>query len=124
MANQLRPSRVKQQITKIKLGDGNIICKNSEINDAFRNFYSQLYTSGGSNEYFAQNLLNNLNIPTLISEVKNKIDEPFSLEEISLAIHSMQSGKAPGPDGYTSKLKKKICTFTFASFGSGPVRFI
>lgn len=31
------------------------------------------------------------------------LEEPITLEEVTLAIHSLQSSKAPGPDGYTAE---------------------
>lgn len=41
-----------------------------------------------------------LHVPTLDSHSKDQLEEQITLEEIKMAIKSMQSGKYPGPDGF------------------------
>lgn len=45
LANQLKGSKAKQNISKIRLPNGQITTDHLQINEAFRDFYSQLYTS-------------------------------------------------------------------------------
>lgn len=109
LASQLRGLKAKQFITKIKMENGIITSDYSEINATFKNYYSQLYTSEYPNDSTsADDFLNSLNIPLISSENKLKLDEPISKEEIAAAISSLQSGKSPGPDGFSAEFFKSF----------------
>ena len=56
-----------------------------------------------------EDFFDNLTIPSITKEDKSSLDEPITIEEITLAMRSLQSSKAPGPDGYTPEFYK---TFT------------
>ena len=47
-----------------------------------------------------------LRFPLLDAEKVAKLEEDLSVEEIKLAIKSMQGGKSPGPDGYPAEFYK------------------
>lgn len=69
------------------------------INDQFKKFYADIYTSeanGDTGE--VQEFLDKLDIPQISSETQTLIDAPITCEEILQAISSLQSGKAAGPD--------------------------
>lgn len=36
------------------------------------------------------------------------LEQPFSEEEIAIAISSLKNNKSPGPDGYTTQLYKTL----------------
>lgn len=66
MTDQMRGLKAKGQITNIKLEDGNVTSDHAKINETFRNYYSQLYTSEfPNNTTLMDNFLNQFNIPTL-----------------------------------------------------------
>lgn len=71
-------------------------------NKEFKQFYSKLYTTETAvNSGTIQEFFDNLGIPSICQEDRCLLEEPITLEEVTLAIRSLQSLKAPGPDGYT-----------------------
>lgn len=50
----------------------------------------------------------NLDIPSINERDKKLLEESITLEEVGIAIQSLQSSKAPGPDGYTPEFYKKF----------------
>ena len=72
LANQ---SKAQQHITKIRMEDGTITTDHSKINDAFRNFYSRLYTSEFPKDCNSlENFLNQLDIPTLFPDSRLRLE--------------------------------------------------
>ena len=60
--------------------------------------------------------LDNLDIPCLNSDEQTNMDASISDNEATLAILSMQSGKAPGPDGFLlSFLKHSLLNYPLSS---------
>jgi len=51
--------------------------------------------------------LDGLDFPCLESDKMAKLDRTIELEEVQAAIATMQSGKTPGPDGFTAEFYKK-----------------
>ena len=49
--------------------------------------------------------LDGLNFPHLESNKIAKLNRTVELEKIKVAISSMQSGRTPGPDGFTAEFK-------------------
>ena len=108
--------------------DGNVTSDHARINDTFRNYYSQLYTSEFSNNTkLMDNFLSQLNIPTLSPDSKMRLDAPITKEEIDVVISSLQSGKSPGSDGFhmeffkafSSLLSPQLSTVLSDSFKQG-----
>lgn len=74
-----------------------------------RAFYSTLYTSEVSVDNSKMIIfLDNLSIPTISKDLASDLDRGIDLTEIATAIRSMQSGKMPGPDGYSTDFYKKF----------------
>lgn len=97
LANQLKGSKGKQRISKIWLQNGQITADHLQINEIFREFYTQLYTSESQSDHNAIfDFLNTLNTPILSLDFRKRLEEPISQAEIASAILSMQSGKCPG----------------------------
>ena len=69
-----------------------------------RNFYADLYsskdTSPLSNSKYADFLEN---LPKLSVTDHDKLETPYSLEELQTAIKASKLNKAPGPDGYSNE---------------------
>ncbi len=47
-------------------------------------------------------------VPSIVPELTAELEEDLTVEEITSAIRSMQSGKSPGPDGFPTDLFKKF----------------
>ena len=78
---------------------------NKIINYMFRDFYSSVYSSCCTFDSFFQNL----NMP-ICEKSKNILGNPITVEELNVAIKTLQSGKSAGPDGFPSELFKKFST--------------
>ena len=95
---------------------GRVTSDHAEINDTFKGYYSQLYTSEFSNNtILMHNFLSQINIPMLSPKGKMRLDKPITKEEIDAAISSLQSGKYPGPD-LSSLLSSQLSTVLSDSF--------
>ena len=72
-----------------------------------RAFYADLYSSKNTvsleNSKFSDYLDN---IPKLPKTSRDKLEIPYTIEELQLAIKSSKLNKAPGPDGYSNEFFK------------------
>lgn len=50
----------------------------------------------------------NLDLPSVSPNDSQTLDAPLTVTEIKEAIHSMNSGKSPGPDGYPVEFYKRF----------------
>lgn len=74
------------------------------INDTFREFYSQLYTSQSqADTNTIINFLSGLDIPRISLDTSKRLEEPISQTDTASAISSVQSKKCPGPDGFPAE---------------------
>lgn len=70
-----------------------------EINDVFRGFYQQLYTSQCTTDHDdIDNFLSQVHLPTLSEEKQKEIGGNITLEEVQQAIKRLSLGKSPGDD--------------------------
>ena len=119
LANLLKGRRAKQHIAGIRSDTGEITSNPAEINNAFRNFYSQLYSSEfDGDESRISTFLNPLSIPSTPPDLVNKLEAPITQAEITQAISLMQSGKTPGPDGFPSEFFKQFSRPLSAQFAA------
>ena len=106
LAHQLRQASSSQHITQISSTDGTTIDP-QVINNHFRDFYAKLYTSECvADEEKYDGFFNSLEIPSIDSATSSRLDEPFSIGELSSALMLMQSGKICGPDGLPAEFHK------------------
>lgn len=74
---------------------------NRQINECFREFYTNLYQSEMDitrlNSGF---FLNDLVFPQLSEDQVSLLESPITLIEVDKAISALQSGKCPGADGF------------------------
>ena len=74
-----------------------------------KDFYHELYFSEGQITSENRKLfLDRINLPTLSEERKNDLCRPITVQEVLEIIKTLQSGKAPGPDGFGPKFYKKM----------------
>ena len=67
------------------------------------------------------NFLNDLEFPTIdLGLAIIDLERPLRVDEVKEAIRSMQSGKAPGTDGYGTEFYKDI----FRQACSNPIRYV
>lgn len=55
-----------------------------------------------------EEFFSNLTLPELNDRQKTELNKPITLEEITEAVRTMQSGKPPGPDGFSSEFYKQF----------------
>lgn len=105
LARQLRGLQANKAIHKIKSRAGEIIVDPKDINDCFREFYEQLYTSSARGD--VSKWLGSLNLPKLSEAACEALNSNITISEIVDAIKSFPNGKTPGPDGFGIELYKK-----------------
>lgn len=90
-------------ITHIQNEQGIKVEKHEEIESALLNYFKQMHREPNGDRSQAIEKITQ-NIPKLISEEHNQmILKPVDLQEVELAVRQLKAGKAPGPDGFTSK---------------------
>ncbi len=109
LSRQIKNKSVSQQIKQIRTPSGELTVIPSVINETFKTFYSELYTSQSpTDKTNMMNFLDNPNFPPISSSQKSEMDRPLEIREIADSIKLMQSGRAPGPDGYPIEFFKKF----------------
>lgn len=109
LAQQLKSKSASRLIPKIRKTSQEITVDPQEINSIFYKYYSDLYSSEfPHDDSFMSTFLANVNLPTVKIDQKNNLDKTLQLQEIEDSIRAMQSGKAPGPDGFPIEFYKKF----------------
>lgn len=107
LAHQIRKSEAARIIPQIRTNSGATTVVHEEINNRFKQFYTSLYTSESSQDpQVINSFFNGLNIPSISKDSQDSLEQEFSSEEIEVAISSMKSGKAAGPDGFPNEFYK------------------
>ena len=77
------------------------------INDCFKEFYSEIYTSKSTaiQDDFDQ-FFDSLHFPKLDAAFRESLNSDFSLSELQDAIRAFPTGKAAGPDGFGPEFYK------------------
>lgn len=109
LAHQLKSKSALQFISEIENDLGQHTTDPRKINDTFQKYYSNLYKSESLKDpsLFCK-FFDKIEVPTLSRRQKENLDEDLELGEILSAISAMQSGKAPGPDGFPIDFYKKF----------------
>ncbi|KAF0035372.1 hypothetical protein F2P81_013130 [Scophthalmus maximus] len=111
LAHQPKRQASSRLITQIKDPVGALLSAPSDMNATFKTFYSALYQSDSQTDNTTMDrFFNNLNVPAIDPAMGHNLSSPLVLQEIVDAIISMQSNKAPGPDGYPTEFFKKFCS--------------
>ncbi len=70
------------------------------INEIFKGFYTNLYKAETDfDEPICKQYLDKLELPRISQMDKKSLEAPLSLEELHVALKSLQKGKSPGLDG-------------------------
>lgn len=107
LAQQARAASASRLIHSIRSTPGVIITDPKSINETFTKFYSDLYASDHPQTSTASTL-NTIEFPRVDEELVENLANPISTAEVINAISSLQSGKSPGPDGYSVQFYKKF----------------
>ena len=109
LAHQLKAKSSDQLISIIRKTPQELTIDPKEINNTFKTFYSELYTSEFPEDTSSMlNFLETLNTPTIAQEQRDNLERPLNRQEVENSIKDMQSGKAPGPDGFPVEFSKKL----------------
>lgn len=93
----------------IQTDAGSVSCNPTEINDAFKQFYTDLYTSELPKDLAKiDEFLSTIELPKLDQEDQEKLDLPFTPKEVEKALSSLQSNKSPGEDGVLPKFYREF----------------
>ncbi len=87
-------------ISAVKDKDGNIVTDQLEINNQFKTFYEELYTSEQCEEGLVEDFFRRTRVSMLEDADRDSIEGGIKLREIEQAVRKMKSGKTPGPDGF------------------------
>lgn len=105
LARQLRGLKASRAMHQIKSKLGEVISDPNVINDVFREYYQQLYSSkvkGNSSDWLAH-----LYLPRLSEAAKDMMEDDITIQEIVNVIKSFPNCKSSGPDGYGIDFFKK-----------------
>ncbi|KAL4351250.1 hypothetical protein GQ457_06G036320 [Hibiscus cannabinus] len=113
--------RRKNSIDKLSVGS-RVVTKPEKIKAEVEDHFQKIYNN--VNTIKAEHL--NCNLKVLSVEDANKIEEPFSIDEIWSVLLATDGSRAPGPDGFNMNflkrfwldLKEEICQF-FSDFYHG-----
>lgn len=107
LARQLKGARANRAIYKIKSKTGGLLVNPREINDRFKDFYSELYTAKSSaTGADLASFFDSLDLPALDESSRLELDSDFTECELVEAIKSFPSGRASGPDGFGCEFYK------------------
>lgn len=104
LARQLKGVQASRAIHSIKSKSGTLLTNPKDINTCFKDFYRELYTSNTTaTQADLASFFDSLEMPKLSDAARVSLDSDFTLEEIVAAIKSFSTGKAVGPDGFSSE---------------------
>jgi hypothetical protein len=94
--------RYINQITQLEDAQGNPIREHTQIAEELNTYYKELLTETNEDRKEAIQRITR-HIPSLVTPEKNEaLMRPITQEEVDQAVKGMPSGKAPGPDGFTT----------------------
>uniref|UniRef100_A0A803TUD7 Reverse transcriptase domain-containing protein n=1 Tax=Anolis carolinensis TaxID=28377 RepID=A0A803TUD7_ANOCA len=105
LARLIRKKRQNQQIISIKKKDG-IVTRNEDIREEFKIFYEKLYSKDPIKPESIMDYLVKQKLGKITEEQRLNLNKEITYKEICTAIKSLESNKAPGPDGFTAAFYK------------------
>ena len=98
LSHQIKSQVVSQQIKQIRTPSGELAVMPSDINDTFKTFYSELYTSKSpTDKKNMMRFLDNLEFSHISSIQKSELDRPLELREIADSIKTDAEWQGPRP---------------------------
>uniref|UniRef100_A0AAR2IMM0 Reverse transcriptase domain-containing protein n=1 Tax=Pygocentrus nattereri TaxID=42514 RepID=A0AAR2IMM0_PYGNA len=90
--------------------EGKVVIDQKRINDPFKVFYKDLYTSERNTTELIEGFFSNLQAPTLGESEKSRLEGTITMEEIDTSVKKMRSGNAPGLDGFPIEFYRTFST--------------
>lgn len=110
----------RKTLKRLKLEDGTITQKPSEILDTLYQYYQNLYTSHFDQEFIDTTYLDKLNLPQLKDRDFGLLESPLTKDEIQDAIKTLKPNKSPGIDGIPAEFYQffwnKLHNFLFEMY--------
>ena len=100
LPNILKRSKEKSKLSTVFTSAGNIVQTPEEVNNTFKNFYIELYSSTNTKVKDIDTFLNNINLPHLTEDQVKEPDKPLTPTE---ALELIPNNKSPGPDGFPAE---------------------
>lgn len=102
LARALRDQRASFYIPYVIGDGGGKLHLPKEISQCFGYFHSRLYSIPQIpfHPYAVSSYLDSVPLPRIPSQAREAMETPFTSDELSWAIKSSKTGKAPGPDGF------------------------
>lgn len=99
-----------QCILSIVDSSGKHFLDSLSVNNTFKEWFGNLYKSEleGDTTQSTELFFSTLNLPTLSEDQTSFLNAPISKKEVLEAIKSLQSWKAPGPDGLSREFSKEF----------------
>ena len=105
LAISLRACETFAHIPSIKTPEGVLVTDPKLINNTFRSFYSNLYSSEVPYDSSKFDLFfKTLKLTKLLPQEAMSLDKPFTLIELEMALRNLNKGKSPGFDGIPPEL--------------------
>lgn len=107
LANLLRNKAPSQSIPCVRDSAGLLQYDNKVINDTFKAFYKQLYTSQFNFKFNSSlgldmaDFFSRLDLPNISDTQRTDLSKPLSASEIMKGIQLLPNNKTPGPDSLT-----------------------
>ena len=98
----MNKQREKNQINKIRNGNGEITTDNTQIQRIIRVYYQQLYANK------MDKFLEKYNFPKLNQEEIENLNRPITSTKIKTVIGNYPTNKSPGSDGFTADFYQKF----------------
>ena len=109
LARVARGRNATNLISSLKDSNGDKVHESKKINNIMRQFYCKLYsTECNTSDELRKSFLDQISLPSLTEKQRELLNRPVTREEVLDAIRTLQSGKAPGPDGYGPEYYKKM----------------
>ncbi|XP_050378331.1 uncharacterized protein LOC126795560 [Argentina anserina] len=103
--------RSRNRVSNICLDNGNWINGDNQINEAFTQFYNQLYTTNGPRDW-------NESLSAVTGQISSEqnagLQSPFTSEEVFLTVKQLGNLKVPGPDGFPGLVMKMVTSVSFS----------
>ena len=94
---------MKNQIKKFRNEKGKVTTDNAEIKRIITDYYEQLYSNKMDNLEETHRLLEKFNLPRLIQEEIEILNNLITSTEIKTVIKNLPRNKSPGPHGFTGE---------------------
>jgi len=106
---QLRTEESSRTINAIQTETGAISRNPAEINDSFKQFYTNLYTSESPEDLSKiDEFLSIIELPKLSHEDQKNLDLPFTQKDIEKALCSLRPNKSLGEDGFPTEFYREF----------------